>query len=90
MAREKLDVTTVIFANRRYQILDIEMRRTGSEGFGKAAQSMMDIGRPVLDFVKLAEGMGVPGSRAATAEDFEREFGEAMEAPGPRLIEAVI
>jgi acetolactate synthase-1/2/3 large subunit len=90
MAREKLDVTTVIFANRRYQILDIEMKRTGSEGFGNAAQSMMDIGRPVLDFVKLAEGMGVPGSRATTAAEFDRQFAAAMDEHGPRLIEAVI
>ena len=37
MARESLDVVTVIFANRRYQILEIEMRRTGAPGFGTAA-----------------------------------------------------
>ena len=30
MAREQLDVTVVVLANRRYRILEIEMTRTGS------------------------------------------------------------
>jgi acetolactate synthase-1/2/3 large subunit len=90
MARERLDVTTVIFANRKYQILEIEMRRTGTASFGTAAQEMMDIGRPDLDWVKLAEGMGVPASRAATASEFDRQLSAAMRERGPRLIEAVI
>ena len=34
MARHNLDVTVVIFANRRYRILDIEMKRTGANAFG--------------------------------------------------------
>jgi acetolactate synthase-1/2/3 large subunit len=90
MAREQLDVTTVIFANRKYQILEIEMRRTGTESFGEAAQEMMDIGRPDLDWVKLSEGMGVPASRAVTAEEFDRQLRAALNESGPRLIEAVI
>ena len=32
MARERLDVVTVILANRRYRILEIEMQRTGRAG----------------------------------------------------------
>ncbi|HLH16687.1 MAG TPA: acetolactate synthase large subunit [Bryobacteraceae bacterium] len=89
MAREQADVLTVIFANRRYQILEIEMQRTGS-AMGEAARAAMDIGRPDLDFVKLAEGMGVPASRAATAEEFDRQFGAALAVRGPRLMEAVL
>jgi len=90
MARENLNVTTIIFANRRYQILDIEMRRTGTASFGKTADAMMDIGRPALDFVQLAAGMGVPATRATTAEEFDRQLEEALAMDGPRLIEAVL
>jgi acetolactate synthase-1/2/3 large subunit len=88
MARENLDVVIVIFANRRYQILEIEMRRTGAPGFGEIADRMIDIGRPDLDWVHLAAGMGVPGSRATTAAEFDAQFRRAIEERGPRLIEA--
>jgi acetolactate synthase-1/2/3 large subunit len=83
-------VTTVIFANRRYQILDIEMQRTGTSSFGRTADSMMDIGRPTLDFVGMAAGMGVPATRAATAAEFDAQLREALAVSGPRLIEAVL
>ncbi|NDJ13469.1 MAG: hypothetical protein EBY17_20120, partial [Acidobacteriia bacterium] len=88
MVREKLDVTVVIMNNRRYKILEIEMRRTGANGFGPLANDMIDISRPDLDFVKLAEGMGVEASRARTAREFTAQFGDAMGRSGPRLIEA--
>jgi acetolactate synthase-1/2/3 large subunit len=90
MAREGLDVAIVIFANRRYQILEIEMRRTGAPGFGAAAGRMIDIGRPDLDWVSLSRGMGVPAARAATVAEFDAQFRAAMQERGPRLIEAII
>ena len=90
MARENLDVTTVIFANRRYQILEIEMRRTGAAAFGNAATGAIDIGRPPLDWVQLSTGMGVKATRAATTAEFAAQFAEAMKQRGPRLIEAII
>lgn len=90
MVRESLDVTVVIFANRRYRILDIEMRRTGAKGFGPAAEGMIDIGRPDLDWVRLGTGMGVPSTRATTVEEFAEQFRQAMSEKGPRLIEALI
>ncbi len=90
MARESLDVTMVIFANRRYRILDIEMQRTRANGFGPAAGKMIDIGSPALDWAGIAAGMGIPASRAATAGEFAAQFAIAMREPGPRLIEAVI
>jgi acetolactate synthase-1/2/3 large subunit len=90
MARENLNVTTIIFANRRYQILDIEMRRTGTSSVGKTADAMMDISRPTLDFVQLAAGMGVCATRASTVAEFDRQLQDALAATGPRLIEAVL
>lgn len=90
MAREQLDVTVVLLANRRYRILEIEMSRTGSGPIGAQADALMDLHRPVLDWVLLAKGMGVDASRAETAGEFREAFVAAMSERGPRLIEAVI
>ena len=90
LAREGLDVVVVILANRRYRILEIEMRRTGAGAVGPRADRMIDLSRPAPDWIKLAAGFGVSGVRATTADEFIREFGAAMREPGPRLIEAVL
>jgi acetolactate synthase-1/2/3 large subunit len=90
MARERMNVTAVIFANRRYRILDVEMERTGTKGFGARANDLIDIGRPDLDFVRLSEGLGVEASRATTGDEFADQFAQAMRTPGPRLIEALL
>jgi acetolactate synthase-1/2/3 large subunit len=89
-ARESLDITTVIFSNRRYAILDMELGRVGAAAPGEAARGLLDLSRPPLDFTALAAGMGVPASRAATAEEFAAQLGKALAEPGPHLIEALI
>lgn len=89
-AREKLDVTTVIFANRSYAILNIELMRVGAENPGPKALSLFDLRNPELNWVSLASGMGVEATRATTAEEFSEQFASAMTSRGPRLIEAVI
>jgi len=90
MARANLDVVIVILANRRYRILDIEMQRTGAQGFGERANGMIDIARPQIDFVKMAEALGVEASRAMTAREFTGAFESAVKRKGPFLIEAMI
>jgi acetolactate synthase I/II/III large subunit len=90
MAREHLDVTVVVFANRRYRVLEIEMARTGSGPIGPHADALMDLHRPDLDWVLLAKSMGVEASRAETAGEFRTQFAAAMNSHEPRLIEAVI
>jgi len=89
-AREKLDVTNVIFSNRSYAILKIELMRVGAGNPGPRALSMFDIGNPQLGWVQLAQGMGVEATRAETAEEFSVQFGDAMKQRGPRLIEVVL
>ena len=90
MAREKLDVTVVIYANRSYAILNVELERVGAAGAGAKARRMLDIGDPQIDWVKIAQGFGVEASRATSAEEFAALYGSAMRGSGPRLIEAVI
>ena len=88
-AREQLDIVTVILANARYRILDIEMQRTGG-AMGTRANEMVDISRPRLDWVQLAQGMGVPATRATTTAEFATQFRAAINRNGPALIEAVL
>ena len=89
-ARESLDVTTVIFANHSYAILNVELARVGAGKPGPKAISMLDLHNPELDWVKLGSGMGVESSRATTVEEFAAQFGSAMKQRGPRLIEVVL
>ncbi|MEH6551566.1 MAG: acetolactate synthase large subunit [Pseudomonadales bacterium] len=90
MARENLDVTTIIFANRQYAILQIEYSRVGAEGMGKNAAAQMSLSNPDINYVELATSMGVSATKASNAEEFNQQFAHAMATPGPHLIEAEI
>ena len=90
IAREKLDVTTVIFSNRSYAILNIELMRVGAENAGPKALSMLDLSNPDLDWVSIARGLGVAATRAETAREFSDQLGEALRQKEPRLIEAAL
>jgi acetolactate synthase I/II/III large subunit len=87
MAREKLDVTTVIFSNRAYAVLKREFGGLGVGEPGPRAQSLFDIGHPDLDWVALANGMGVPGRRVTSLEEFGAALKSGFESGGPSLIE---
>ncbi|MDA8062465.1 MAG: acetolactate synthase large subunit [Actinomycetota bacterium] len=89
-ARESLDVTTVIIDNRSYAILATELDRVEAGAPGPLARSLLDLSRPDLDFVSLARGLGVPASRAETAEELTRQLAAAHAEPGPHLIDAVV
>ena len=86
-ARENLDVLTIVFANRIYQILRGEFDGVGAGEPGQRAQDMLKIDRPTIDFVGLAKGMGVPGRAVSTADELVKALAEAMAERGPRLIE---
>ncbi len=89
MARENLDITVIVFANRGYQILRDELTNVGVESFGKNAQAMFDVENPMLDWVSLAKGHGVPGTRAEDADGFATALSTALSSSGPSLIEVV-
>jgi len=89
-AREGLDVTTVICANRSYRILQVELARAGVAEPGCNARAMTDLSSPPLDWVSLAKGMGVPGARAEDADTLVRELERGLAEPGPYLVEAVL
>jgi len=83
-------VVTIIFANRRYGILQWELGNLGFRDMGPNARNCTELGRPDLDWVALARGMGVEGGQATDAESFNRLLTAAFSRKGPFLIEAVI
>jgi acetolactate synthase I/II/III large subunit len=89
-AREGLDITTIIFSNRSYAILRMELDRAGGANASGAARSLVELTSPDLDFVALATGMGVPASRARTAGELAASLRRSLAEPGPHLIEAVV
>ena len=89
MARENLDVTVIVFANRGYQILRNELANVGVESFGQNAQAMFDVESPLLDWVALAKGHGVEGTRVEYSEEFAKALTAGLSSGGPSLIEVV-
>ncbi len=92
-AREQLNVTTIVYANRAYGILQYELRNVGAQSgdqIGEVARNMMALDNPELNFVQLATGMGVPASRVHTVNELDRALCAALAADGPVLIEAVL
>ena len=90
MAREQLDITVVILNNHAYAILQLELMRVGASAAGPKAQSLLELSKPSIDFVAIAEGFGVPATRATTAEELATHFGAAIAEPGPHLIDAAV
>ncbi len=87
MAREGLNVTTVVFANRDYAVLKREFSYLGVGNPGTRALDMFEIGRPALDWVQLAKGMGVPGTRVNSLDAFGQALQAGLNGEGPTLIE---
>jgi acetolactate synthase I/II/III large subunit len=87
MAREGLNVTTVVYANRMYGVLKREFSSLGLGQPGKRALDMFEIGRPDLDWVSLAKGMGVPGWRVNSLEEFAQRLRSGFASEGPSLIQ---
>jgi acetolactate synthase-1/2/3 large subunit len=93
-AREGLDVTTLVYHNSAYAILRMELLQTGAAahlaGDGARTRALLDLGRPDLDFVALAAGMGVPAERVTTADELAAALRRASAEPGPHLVEAMV
>jgi acetolactate synthase-1/2/3 large subunit len=90
MAREALDVTTVIANNGSYAVLNMELNRVGATSVGSKAREMLDLHRPDLDFAAMAQGMGVDAVRVQTADDLVVALERCLAEPGPHLIDAVV
>jgi acetolactate synthase I/II/III large subunit len=89
-ARERLDVTTILFSNRRYAILGLELQRMAGAAPSSRTAGLIDLTNPDLDWVALARGMGVEAQRVESLCDLERKLAAAIAARGPRLLEVPI
>ena len=88
-ARERLPVTTIIIANRKYQILLGEYLGVGANP-GPTAMNMLDLGNPDLDWIKLAEGMGVEAARTESLDGLADLLAGSLGRNGPFLIELLV
>jgi acetolactate synthase-1/2/3 large subunit len=89
-ARENLDVTTLLFANRAYNILKGELANVGAGNPGPRAHDMLTLDRPTLDWIDIASGMGVEAERVETADQLCDAFERGLAVKGPYLVEVVI
>lgn len=89
-ARENLNVTSIIFSNQQYNILEVEYLRMGVNQVGETAARLFDLNDPAIDWVRLSEAQGVPAARATSCEEFSAALERARDADGPFLIEAMI
>ncbi len=89
-AREALNITTLIFANRRYNALRNQLIRDGVTSPGPTARSVIALDRPPIDWVGVSRGLGVPAVSVDMAEDLAKELRIALKEPGPHLIEMVL
>ena len=85
-AREGLNITAVVFANRAYAILKGELAGMGGNP-GPRALEMLDIGRPDIDWVGLSKSLGIPARRAASLDEFAMALRHGFMSDGPNLIE---
>jgi len=89
-ARESLDITTVVCANRRYRILQVELARAGVAEPGPKALGLTELTNPSIDWVALGSGLGVPSVSVSTNEAFARELSRGLAEAGPHLIEVLL
>ena len=89
-AREQLDILTIVFANRTYQILRSEMSNVGVTPGGPKAEALTDIGSPRIDWIALARAFGAEAFRAATADELSRHIDAGLAIQGPVVIEVVL
>jgi len=87
-AREQLNIITIICSNRSYDILKLELARAGTLDPGPNARRLTDLAG--IDWVKTAEGLGVPACSASTCEELARALETALAEKGPHLIEAIL
>ena len=88
-ARERLDVVTLIWANRSYAILRHELTNVGANP-GRKAIDMLTLDDPPIDWVSLARGYGVEGRRVETLAQFVDTLKSALGRRGPFLIEVAL
>lgn len=89
-AHYRLGVTVVILNNASYRIL--KQRIYGMKGLAAQADRYvgLDIEDPRIDYVRLAESMGVRAERIEKTADVAPALGRALAGPGPTLLDVAL
>jgi benzoylformate decarboxylase len=90
-AHEKLPVTFVVMNNREYNILKNFMK--GQAGYVSARSNRfiaMEVTEPAIDYLAMAQSMGLPGQRITSAADIAPAIEAGIATGAPNLIEIVI
>ncbi|MCP4620610.1 MAG: thiamine pyrophosphate-binding protein [Bradyrhizobium sp.] len=91
-AHHKLAIVFVVLANREYRILkhNVDVWRQNFQPGTQHPYQQMDLAGPALDFVRLAEGMGVEAVRVEKADGIAPALAAAVAANRPYLVEIAI
>jgi benzoylformate decarboxylase len=89
-ARYKIGVTFVVFNNTSYMILKGGLTAMQGASARRGVFTGMDITEPEIDFVKLAESMGVAGQRVDAASGLRPALEWALAERGPALLDVRI
>jgi acetolactate synthase-1/2/3 large subunit len=89
-AREGLNITTLLCSNRSYRTLLAELRTAGVGKPGKNAQSLTALTDPVIDWVSVSQGLGVPAISVSDVSGLADALKRSLAEPGPSLIEMVL
>jgi len=90
MAQHNLDICVVNYNNGGSASLTTELARVRKGEAQEKSLDLLKIRGPFIDYAAMAESMGVPATRAETAEEFHAQFGKAMKKKGPHFIDAKI
>ncbi len=87
-AHHDLDIVFVILVNREYRILkhNLDTYRQRFDANSNQDYPQMNLDTPVLDFVTMAKGMGIPGTVVSDPGQLAGAVKAAFSASGPHLI----
>src|SRR5262245_5502417 len=91
-ARHDIGAKFVVCNNRSYQLLKLNVQQYWLErGFADHAfPASFDLGSPEIRFDELARSMGVPATRVESPDEVGPAIAEALDEPGPCLIDLVL
>ncbi|MCB1746899.1 MAG: thiamine pyrophosphate-binding protein [Gammaproteobacteria bacterium] len=90
-AHEDLPVTFVVVNNREYNVLKNFMRSQAHYLSARSGEFIgMDLTRPAIDFMHLAQAMGVPARRADSVAAIEAAVAEGIASCRPNLVEIAV
>ena len=91
-ARHDIGAKFVVCNNRSYQLLKLNVQEYWRERSFKDHDfpGSFDLGKPEIRFDELARSMGVPSTRVETADEVGPAIAEALDEPGPFLIDLIV